>query len=246
MAILRTERLRKAFGGLVAVAGVDLEVTENSIHSIIGPNGAGKTTLFNLISGSYRCDEGRVWFKDLNVTGMAPEKIARMGMGRSFQVTNIFPGLTVFENVQATILLRQGKGFRLFSVAETLAHEETDRILSMVELYEKRGEPAGILSAGDRKRLEMGIVLATKPDLLLLDEPTCGMSPVETANTIDLIQQIARETSLTVLFTEHKMDVVFSISDHVTVMNFGTVIVSGEPEVIRTNAKVQNIYFGEE
>lgn len=246
MAILRVEKLRKAFGGLVAVAGVDLEVTANSIHSIIGPNGAGKTTLFNLINGAYRSDGGRVLFKDRDVTGMAPEKIARMGMGRSFQVTNIFPGLTVFENIQATILLRQGKGFRLFSIAETLAHEETDKILSMVGLSEKRHELGGILSAGDRKRLEMGIVLATQPDLLLLDEPTCGMSPVETANTIDLIQRIARETSLTVLFTEHKMDVVFSISDHVTVMHFGTVIASGVPEVIRNDTKVQNIYFGEE
>lgn len=246
MAILRVEKLRKAFGGLVAVAGVDLEVTANSIHSIIGPNGAGKTTLFNLINGAYRSDGGRVLFKDRDVTGMAPEKIARMGMGRSFQVTNIFPGLTVFENIQATILLRQGKGFRLFSIAETLAHEETDKILSMVGLSEKRHELGGILSAGDRKRLEMGIVLATQPDLLLLDEPTCGMSPVETADTIDLIQHIARETSLTVLFTEHKMDVVFSISDHVTVMHFGTVIASGVPEVIRNDTKVQNIYFGEE
>lgn len=246
MAILQVEKLRKAFGGLVAVGGVNLEVTRNSIHSIIGPNGAGKTTLFNLISGAYPCDEGRVRFKDRDVTGMAPQRIARMGMGRSFQVTNIFPGLTVFENIQATILLRQGNGFRLFSIARTMAHEETDKVLSMVGLSEKRYEPAGILSAGDRKRLEMGIVLATRPDLLLLDEPTCGMSPVETANTIDLIQRIARETALTVLFTEHKMDVVFSISDHVTVMNFGTIIASGAPEVIRNDAKVQNIYFGEE
>ena len=215
MAILRTEGLRKSFGGLVAVGGMDLEVEENTIYSIIGPNGAGKTTLFNLISGYYPCDGGRVFFKESDITGLPPEKIARMGMGRSFQVTNIFPKLTVFENIQATILFREGKGLRLFSRAEQLVREETEAVLSMVELLDKRDDPGGILSAGDRKRLELGIVLATRPDLLLLDEPTCGMSPAETTNTIDLIRTIAQETSLTVLFTEHKMDVVFSISSHI-------------------------------
>ncbi len=246
MTILRTEGLYKSFGGLVAVAGVELVIRRNTIHSIIGPNGAGKTTLFNLISGHLRCDRGRVFFKDRDVAGMAPEKIARMGMGRSFQVTNIFPGLTVFENIQATILFRNGEGFRFFVPAKPLAYEETNEILAMVEMADKRDELGGILSAGDRKRLELGIVLAAKPDLVLLDEPTCGMSPVETANTIELIQRIARDTSLTVLFTEHKMDVVFSISDHVTVMNFGSVIASGEPELIRNDAGVRNTYFGEE
>ena len=229
----------------MAVAGVDMETQDGQIHSIIGPNGAGKTTLFNLISGYYPCDEGQVFFKGRDITDLSPQKIVKMGMGRSFQVTNIFPKLSVFENIQATILYRGGKGLSFFSEVRGLALEETKEILSMVELIEQAQEMAGILSAGDRKRLELGIVLATKPDLLLLDEPTCGMSPGETANTIELIKKIAQEKSLTVLFTEHKMDVVFSISSHITVMNFGAIIAAGKPDDIRINEKVQKIYFGE-
>lgn len=246
MAILTAHGLTKAFGGLVAVQDVDLEVEKNKIYSIIGPNGAGKTTLFNLLSGFYRCDTGRVLFRGSDITGLSPEKIVKMGMGRSFQVTNIFPKLTVFENIQATILYREGKGLSFFSHTERFFQDETNRILSMVELLQKKTEPAGVLSAGDRKKLELGIVLATRPELLLLDEPTCGMSPVETANTIDLIKRIAQESSLTVLFTEHKMDVVFSISTHITVMNFGVVIAAGDPKEIRNDPKVQDVYFGEE
>ncbi len=245
MAILKAHELVKSFGGLVAVDHVNLEIEPNSIHSIIGPNGAGKTTLFNLISGYYRCDAGHIFFKGNDITGLAPEKIVTMGMGRSFQVTNIFPRLTVFENIQATILYREGKGFQLFNRAEGLAKAETEAVLDMVELADKKDDTGGVLSAGDRKRLELGIVLATRPDLLLLDEPTCGMSPVETANTIHLIRRIAQETPLTVLFTEHKMDVVFSISSHVTVMNFGVVIASGVPEDVHDDQRVQVIYFGE-
>ena len=245
MAILETKGLKKSFGGLMAVAGVDMETQDGQIHSIIGPNGAGKTTLFNLISGYYPCDEGQVFFKGRDITDLSPQKVVKMGMGRSFQVTNIFPKLSVFENIQATILYRDGKGLSLFSEVRRLALEETKEILTMVELIEQATEMAGILSAGDRKRLELGIVLATKPDLLLLDEPTCGMSPGETANTIKLIKKIAQEKSLTVLFTEHKMDVVFSISSHITVMNFGAIIAEGKPDDIRTNEKVQKIYFGE-
>ncbi|MBI5568944.1 MAG: ABC transporter ATP-binding protein [Desulfomonile tiedjei] len=243
--MLEAQGLTKAFGGVAAVSAVNLAVQENRIYSIIGPNGAGKTTLFNLLSGRLPCDHGRVFFKGIEITGLAPEHIVRMGMGRSFQVTNIFPKLTVFENIQSTVLFQQGKGLSLFAAAHALGIEETETVLDMVGMLEKREEPAGVLSAGDLKRLELGIVLATKPDLLLLDEPTCGMSPVETSATIELIKRIADETSLTVLFTEHKMDVVFSISSHITVMNFGRVIAAGPPEVIRANGEVQRIYFGE-
>lgn len=245
MAILEVHGLTKSFGGVAAVSGVNLAVEENRIHSIIGPNGAGKTTLFNLISGRLPCDNGRVFFKGTEITNLAPQHIVRMGMGRSFQVTNIFPKLTVFENIQSTVLFQQGQGLSLFAAADTLANEETEAILSLVDMLGKREEPAGVLSAGDLKRLELGIVLATKPDLLLLDEPTCGMSPVETTATIELIKRIADETSLTVLFTEHKMDVVFSISSHIAVMNFGTIIAAGPPEEIRADGQVQRIYFGE-
>jgi branched-chain amino acid transport system ATP-binding protein len=246
MPILETRGLKKSFGGLQAVAGVDLEVQDGRIHSIIGPNGAGKTTLFNLISGYYPCDDGAIFFKGKDVTGLNPRQIVKMGMGRSFQVTNIFPGLSVFENIQATLLYTGGKGLRFFSKAADLYTDETEEILSMVGLIERAAEMAGILAAGDRKRLELGIVLATGPNLLLLDEPTCGMSPMETTDTIALIREIAEKKSLTVLFTEHKMDVVFNIASHITVMNFGAIIAAGKPDDIRTNKEVQQCYFGED
>lgn len=246
MAILEIKGLRKSFGGVMAVAGLDLEVEDGHIDSIIGPNGAGKSTLFNLISGYYPCDEGQVFFKGQDITALPPHKIARRGIGRSFQVTNIFPKLTVFENIQAAFVYTRGKGLKFFSDARKLFREETEEILSKVGLIDQAGDLAGILAAGDRKRLELGIVLATGPELLLLDEPTCGMSPKETANTIDLIKEIADKESIAVLFTEHKMDVVFSIAFHITVMNFGAIIAAGKPDDIRANEKVQQIYFGED
>jgi branched-chain amino acid transport system ATP-binding protein len=245
MAILELMGLTKSFGGVVAVGGVDLQVEQGRIYSVIGPNGAGKTTLFNLISGFYRCDRGRVMFKGRDVTGFKPEQIVKLGMGRSFQVTKIFPKLTVFENVQATVLFNQGYGLNLFSDSAALARDETATVLAQVNLHNKAEELAGALSAGDMKRLELGIVLGTRPDLILLDEPTCGMSATETTSTIELIRTINRDTGATVLFTEHKMDMVFSVSSHITVMNFGLVIASGPPEEVHNNKRVQEIYLGE-
>jgi len=245
MAVLETRGLKKWFGGVLAVAGIDLTVEKNEIVGVIGPNGAGKTTLFNLITGYYPCDEGRVMFKGRDITGRPPERIVSLGLGRSFQVTSLFPELTVWENVQATVLFTKGKGLSLFSSAAGQASEETERILSQVELIEKSAELSGTLAAGDRKRLELGIVLATGADFLLLDEPTCGMSPLETSATVNLIRKIAGSMSLTVLFTEHKMDMVFEISSSIAVMNLGSIVASGKPEEIRSNKGVQDIYFGE-
>ena len=246
MVILEVKGLKRSFGGVQAVAGVDLQVFRGQIHSIIGPNGAGKSTLFNLISGYYRSDEGAIFFKGEEITRYRPQRIIRMGMGRSFQVTKIFPRLTVFENVQAAVLYSKGYGLNLFSDARRLVVDRTEEILSMVRLSDRFREISGVLSAGDRKRLELGITLASNPDLLLLDEPTCGMSPMETNETIDLIQKISAEKSLTVLFTEHKMDMVFSVASYITVMNFGAVIAAGEPADIRANVRVQEVYFGRE
>jgi branched-chain amino acid transport system ATP-binding protein len=246
MVILEVKGLRKSFGGVQAVAGIDLQVSRGQIHSIIGPNGAGKSTLFNLISGYYRSDEGVIFFKGEKITRYRPQRIIRMGMGRSFQVTKIFPRLTVFENVQAAVLYSNGYGLNLFSDSRRLVVDRTEEILSMVRLSDRFREISGVLSAGDRKRLELGITLASNPDLLLLDEPTCGMSPMETNETIDLIQKISAEKSLTVLFTEHKMDMVFSVASYITVMNFGAVIAAGTPAEIRANVRVQEVYFGKE
>jgi branched-chain amino acid transport system ATP-binding protein len=243
-AILQVRGLAKSFGGVAACGGVDLDVEKGQICSVIGPNGAGKTTLFNLISGYYRCDAGKVIFKGKDITGLAPEKIVRLGMGRSFQVTNIFPRLSVFENVQATVLFNQGRGLCFFSDSRRQARKETEDILAQVNLTGLSGEAAGVLSAGDRKRLELGIVLAARPDLILLDEPTCGMSPTETTQTIRLIREICGETAITALLTEHKMDLVFSVSSQISVMNFGLVIASGAPDEIRNNPKVREVYLG--
>lgn len=245
MTILEVKGIRKSFGGVAAVGGVDLSVAQGRIFSIIGPNGAGKTTLFNLITGFDHCDGGQVLFKGKDVTGLHPDQLVRLGMARSFQVTKIFPKLKVYENIQATILLQQGKGLNLFSPASELARTETQAILSQVDLLDKADELAGTLSAGDMKRLEVGIVLATKPELILLDEPTCGMSTNETSGTFELIRKINRDTNVTVLFTEHKMDMVFAVSSHITVMNFGRVIASGSPEEIRNDKRVRDIYLGE-
>jgi branched-chain amino acid transport system ATP-binding protein len=246
MVILEVKGFKKSFGGVQAVAGVDLQVSRGQIHSIIGPNGAGKSTLFNLISGYYRSDEGAIFFKDEEITRYRPQKLIKMGMGRSFQVTKIFPRLTVFENVQAAVLYSKGYGLNFFSDSRRLVVDQTEEILSMVRLSDRSQEISGVLSAGDRKRLELGITLASNPDLLLLDEPTCGMSPMETNETIDLIQKISAEKSLTVLFTEHKMDMVFTVASYITVMNFGSVIAAGTPADIRANVRVQEVYFGRE
>jgi branched-chain amino acid transport system ATP-binding protein len=246
MAILQIRGLMKSFGGVAAVADVSLEVQEGQIHSIIGPNGAGKTTFFNLISGYYAGDAGKVFFRGEDITGLSPQEIVKKGIGRSFQVTKIFPKLTVYENIQVPVLFRRGKGSHLLENSRRLFQPETEEILSLVGLLDRSPEPAGTLAAGDRKRLELGIVLAVQPALLLLDEPTCGMSPVETAKTIDLIQEITARRALTVLFTEHKMDMVFRIASQITVMNFGRIVAAGAPEEIRDNQEVQRIYFGEE
>ncbi|MEW6531612.1 MAG: ABC transporter ATP-binding protein [Thermodesulfobacteriota bacterium] len=245
MAILEVTGLKKSFGGVMAVGGVDLVVEKGGMYGVIGPNGAGKSTLFNAISGFYPCDAGRVVFKGQDITGLSPDRIVKMGMGRSFQVTKIFPKLTVYENIHSTVLFTEGCGWSMLSSTKHLAREGTRAVLAMVDLAEKADELAGTLSAGDRKRLELGIVLATKPDLILLDEPTCGMSPQETVETIALIKKINLDAGTTVLFTEHKMDFVFSMASYITVMNFGLVIASGDPETIRNDPRALDVYLGE-
>ncbi|MFZ5867794.1 MAG: ABC transporter ATP-binding protein [Thermodesulfobacteriota bacterium] len=245
MPILEVTGLKKSFGGVMAVGGVDLVVEQGGMCGVIGPNGAGKSTLFNSISGFYPCDGGRVVFKGQDITGLAPDRIVKLGMGRSFQVTKIFPKLTVYENIHSTVLFTAGRGWSMLSSTKYLACEATHAVLAMVDLDEKSEELAGTLSAGDRKRLELGIVLATKPDLILLDEPTCGMSPQETVETIALIKKINKDAGTTVLFTEHKMDFVFSMASHITVMNFGLVIAAGDPETIRNDPRALDVYLGE-
>jgi branched-chain amino acid transport system ATP-binding protein len=243
--ILTVENLKKSFDGFVAVNGVSFSVQKGEICSIIGPNGAGKTTLFNLITGHLPKDEGKLIFKGLDITPMPPHKICRLGMGRSFQRTNIFPRLTVFENIQAALVAHHGKSLTFFRPVESLFREETQDLLLRVGLKEFAATMGGSLSYGFQKQLELGIALASDPELLLLDEPTAGMSAQETHQTIDLIGRITREKGLTLLFTEHDMEVVFSISERILVLHQGRIIAGGSPGEIRGNAEVQKVYLGE-
>jgi len=246
MILLEAQGISKTFGGLKAVDKVDLLIEEKEISSIIGPNGAGKTTLFNLLTGKLKCDAGKIIFAGEDITELPTREICRRGLGRSFQRINIFPGLSAFENVQIAVLAQQKKTKNIFSPAPQSVVNKTNEILESVGLIDKRYILGGLLSHGDQKRLELGIALATRPKLLMLDEPTAGMSPEETEKTTELIFKLAREQGLTLLFIEHDMSVVFSISDKIRVMHQGRIIAQGKPEEVKANNEVQRIYLGEE
>ncbi len=243
--ILGVEKVKKSFDGFVAINGVSFSIPKGEICSIIGPNGAGKTTLFNLITGHLPLDEGKLTFKDLDITGRHPHQICRLGIGRSFQRTNIFPRLTVFQNIQAAVLVHRGESFTFFRPVDSFFQEETGAILERVGLKEYAQTVSGSLSYGFQKQLELGIALASEPELLLLDEPTAGMSAQETHQTMELIGKITREKGLTLLFTEHDMEVVFSISQRIMVLHQGRLIAEGTPGEVRNNPEVQKVYLGE-
>ncbi len=243
--MLEVREIRKAFDGFQAVAGVSLGVVAGQIAAIIGPNGAGKTTFFNLITGHLRPDTGVVLLRGRDITGLPPHDVCRLGIGRSFQRTNIFPRLTVFQNVQAALLSHRGRGRDLWTRVDRLYDTETLELLASLGLAAKAGEVSGFLSHGNQKQLELAIALASEPDLLLLDEPTAGMSAVETRETIELINRITRERGLTLLFTEHDMAVVFSIAQKITVLHQGRVIAEGTPLEVRADAEVRRVYLGE-
>jgi len=244
--ILETQKLVKSFGGLTAVYDVNLHIQAGELASIIGPNGAGKTTLFNLLTGHLPVDSGRVIFKGKDITQLPPHTISRLGIGRSFQRLNIFPRLSAFENVQVAVFSVQHQSRNLFSRAYKLARKETEAILESVGLLDKKGIKGGLLAHGDQKRLEMGIALAVEPQLLLLDEPTQGMSPKESAEITRLIQKLVKERGLTLIFVEHDMNVVFGISDNIKVMHQGKIIFEGKPDEVKNSQEVQRIYLGEE
>ena len=243
--ILTVKELKKSFDGFVAVNGVSFSIKKGEICSIIGPNGAGKTTLFNLITGHLSKDEGRLIFKGMDITRMPPHRICRLGMGRSFQRTNIFPRLTVFQNIQAALVAHRGESLNFFKPVDSFFREETQDLLERVGLKDFAATGGGALSYGFQKQLELGIALASDPELLLLDEPTAGMSAKETHQTIQLVGRITREKGLTLLFTEHDMEVVFSISERILVLHQGRLIAEGSPEEVRNNYNVKKVYLGE-
>jgi ABC-type branched-subunit amino acid transport system ATPase component/ABC-type branched-subunit amino acid transport system permease subunit len=243
--ILRVESLSKAFGGLRAVNDVDLEVRQGDRHAIIGPNGAGKSTLFNLITGRLKPDSGRVVFDGRDVTGRPTHLIARAGIGRAFQITSIFPRLSVRQNLQYAMLAQRGDTRRPFGRADRRYRQEALELLDAVGLAAYADLPAGQLSHGDQRAIEIAISLALGSRLVLLDEPTAGMSPYETEKAMELVRQLASERGLTLLFCEHDMEVVFGSARTITVMHLGRVLTQGTPEEVRSNPEVQKVYLGE-
>jgi branched-chain amino acid transport system ATP-binding protein len=242
--VLEVQGLTKSFAGFIAVREVSFAVAEGQIAAVIGPNGAGKSTLFNLISGHLRPSAGEVKLAGRDITGLPPYRICRMGVGRSFQRTNIFPRLSVFENVQAALLSHLGQGRNFWSRSADMCREQSGNLLVAVGLADQAQAIAGTLSYGNQKQLELGIALASDPKILLLDEPTAGMSAHETHQAIALIERIARERGLTLLFTEHDMAVVFSIAQKIAVMHQGCLIAEGSPADVRADAEVRRVYLG--
>jgi len=242
--MLQVEALQKSFDGFMAVAGAALSVRPAEVVAVIGPNGAGKTTLFHLITGQLTPDAGRILFKGENIAGLSPHRVCRKGISRSYQVVNIFNRLTVFENVQVAVLSRQKRTLNLFRPARTMAVGETRDILASVGLLDKAHMISGSLSHGDQKVLEIAIALGNRPELLILDEPTAGMSPEETAVTLNLMKQLSCERGLTILFCEHDMGMVFSIATRIMVMQQGSTLIQDVPEKVRNNRQVREAYLG--
>jgi branched-chain amino acid transport system ATP-binding protein len=244
--MLRVDEIHKSFGDFKAVRGARLTVDKGELVAVIGPNGAGKTTLFNLITGQLRPDRGKVIFNDEDISRLPTHQVCKKGIARSFQIANIFHRLSVFRNVQVSVLSQQRKSNVLFRPAYKLAIEETSSILASVGLSDKAENIAGALSYGDQRILEIAIALGNEPQLLILDEPTAGMSPEETAATMELIKRLADERGLTILFCEHDMEVVFNAAQSIMVMHHGNSIVQGSPEEVRGNSQVQEAYLGDE
>ena len=242
--MLEIAGVSKSFAGFRAVSDVSLRVESQQIAAVIGPNGAGKSTLFNLITGHLEPDSGRVLLDGRDITGSPPYRLCGMGIGRSFQRTNIFPNLTVFENLQAAFLVHRGRGLNFWSSAESFYRDDTAALLASIGLAGQERTIAGTLSYGNQKQLELGLALASDPQILLLDEPTAGMSAGETHDTIRLLQRIAAERGLTLLFTEHDMEVVFGIAQKIAVLHQGQLITEGTPDEVRNDPEVRRVYLG--
>jgi branched-chain amino acid transport system ATP-binding protein len=243
--VLETRGLAKSFGGVRAVDGVDIAVAKGEICALIGPNGAGKTTLFNVLAGQLRPDRGDVTFKGERVSGLAPDAVWRRGISRTFQITATFVSLTALDNVRVACLSHRQRTYSLLTPAAPLEVEAGRRLLELVGLGEQAERMAAVLAYGDLKKLELAVALANDPEALLLDEPTAGMAPAERGALIGLIERVARDRGLAVLFTEHDMDVVFSVADRILVLHQGRLIAEGTPAEVRADPEVQRVYLGE-
>jgi branched-chain amino acid transport system ATP-binding protein len=243
-AALEVRDIHHDFGGLVVLQGVDLTVRVGERHAIIGPNGAGKSTLFNIITGRLRPRRGRVLYRGRDITGAPPHRVARQGIGRSFQIINIFPRLTVFENVRSAVVSRRGRRLDAWSVLDRDREiaQETDGVLDLLGLADRRDTPASALSYGEQRELEIALTVAVQPDLVLLDEPTAGLNAEDTRRAVALIRRVTEGKTL--VMVEHDMDVVFTLADRISVIHYGRVLASGPPDAIRASEEVRRAYLG--
>ena len=244
-ALLEVHELAKAYGGVHAVRGVSLSVASGEIVAFIGPNGAGKSTCFNMLNGQIRPDAGTIRLDGRDIAGWPPREVWRLGVGRTFQITATFASMSVIENVQMVLLSHAGRLGRLWGLANRTERERAQELLALVGMSAQAERPSAELAYGDLKRLELAMALANEPQLLLMDEPTAGMSPRDRVELMALIAGIAREKNLGVLFTEHDMDVVFRHADRVLVLSRGRLIAEGKPDEVRSNPEVRAVYLGE-
>ncbi len=244
MSLLAVHNLSKSFGGVQAVKNVSFELAAGEMLALIGPNGAGKTTCFNMLNGQLKADTGTVLYEGKELIGLNPRTIWRLGIGRTFQITATFASMTVRENVQMALLSYHRRVFSLWPRAADSFKEEADALLDQVGMLYQADRACGILAYGDLKRLELSIALAHGPKLLLMDEPTAGMAPQERITLMELVASIVKNTDISVLFTEHDMDVVFAHSDRLMVLNRGEIIAAGTADEIRNNDLVKEVYLG--
>ncbi|TAN28482.1 MAG: ABC transporter ATP-binding protein [Castellaniella sp.] len=246
--ILLVQGLSKHFGGVKAVTGIDLEVHTGETLAIIGPNGAGKTTFYNLLSGRLVPSSGSIQFKDHDITGLPPHVISRLGISRSFQLNNIFTEMTVRENVEVAVTAQRRESWRWANraAANKAVQQDADALLAELSLAHLSDRVAGTISYGDKRLVEIAMVLATRPELVLLDEPTAGMTPDETGRIIELVRTLARTGHYTFLVTEHDMRVVFDLADRILVMHHGSRLILDAPEVVRADPEVRRAYLGDE
>jgi len=244
--ILEISGLSKSFGKYAVLTDVSYCLRKGEIAAIIGPNGAGKTTFFNLITGYHKVDGGTIRFQGREITDWPRHRIARAGISRAFQVSNIYPRLTTYENVRQAILAQEKRTLDIFTPANGLARESTLKLLELTGLLPNRDTIAGILSQGDKKKLELALALAGKPEMLLLDEPTAGMSSEETHETMELVKRLNAQIGLTILFTEHDIAVIFGYARKLSVLYQGVLIAEGTPEEVRKNEEAQRCYLGED
>jgi branched-chain amino acid transport system ATP-binding protein len=244
MTALRLDHLYKSFGQLVVTNDVSLAIEAGERHAIIGPNGAGKTSLLNQIGGQLRPTRGRIFLKDAEITGRSPESVSAMGLSRTFQRNNLFPGLEAIENVRLAVAIKRGNPLSFFAPAESHAGvmERAHHILEVVHLSRHARQRVEHLSYGDQRQLEIAVALAGEPDVLLLDEPTAGMSQTETERMVELIASLP--TTLSIVMIEHDMEVVFALADRITVLYYGEVLATGAPNEIRADKRVRDVYLG--